>query len=109
MKYLVKKDTKLRKKQHLFESKNICLKFFFIFILNLKQKGNIKYFFLKFFSSLQSGVDRQVRLGKSRLVRRCVLTGRGRGSIRAVGSMSRTVLKDFFSMGLAPGCKKAVW
>jgi hypothetical protein len=35
MKYLVKKDTKLRKKQHLFESKSLCLKFFF---LNLDMK-----------------------------------------------------------------------
>lgn len=109
MKYLVKKDTKLRKKQHLFESKNTCLKFFFIFVLNLKQKANTKYFFLRFFSSLQSRVNEQARQSKSRLVRRCVLTGRGRGSIRSVGNVSRTVLKDFFSMGLAPGYKKAVW
>ena len=109
MKYLVKKDTKLRKKQYLFESKNTCLKFFFIYILNLSKKENTKYTFLRFFSSLQSSVHGQSRQSKSRLVRRCVLTGRGRGSIRSIGNMSRTVLKDFFSMGLAPGYKKAVW
>jgi len=109
MKYLIKKDTKLRKKQHLLETKNTCLKFFFIFVLNLKQKASTKYLFLRFFSSLQSSVNGQARQSKSRLVRRCVITGRGRGSIRSVGNMSRIVLKDFFSMGLAPGYKKAVW
>ena len=109
MKYLVKKDTKVRKKQNVFESKKTCLKFFFIFVLNLKQKDKIKHLFLMFFSSLQLRSHNQSRQSKSRIVRRCVLTGRGRSSIRSVGNVSRTVLKDFFSMGLIPGYKKAVW
>jgi len=109
MKHLVKKDIKFRKKQYLFEYKNICLKFFFIFILNLKQKNTIKYLCLKFFSSLKISINRQLRQSKSRIVRRCILTGRGRSSTRSVGGVSRIVLKDFFSMGLIPGYKKAVW
>ena len=109
MKYLVKKDTKLRKTHHLFEYKNVCLKFFFTFILNLKHKSKNQYFYFKFFSSLDLSNILQSKHSKSRIVRRCVLTGRGRSSIRSVGNISRTVLKDFFSMGLIPGYKKAVW
>lgn len=109
MKYLVKKDTKLRKTHSLFEYKNVCLKFIFIFILNLKQKSKNKYLCLKFFSSVDLSNNRESKHSKSRIVRRCILTGRGRSSIRSVGNISRTVLKDFFSMGLIPGYKKAVW
>jgi ribosomal protein S14 len=109
MKYLVKKDTKLRKTHNLFEYKNICLKFFFNFVLNLKHKSKNKYFCLKFFSSADLSNNLQSKHSKSRIVRRCVLTGRGRSSIRSVGNISRTALKDFFSMGLIPGYKKAVW
>ena len=109
MKYLVKKDTKLRKKQTLFEYKNFCLKFFLTFVLNLKQKVLDQYLCSNFFSSRHLSLAVQSREGKSHIVRRCILTGRGRGVTRSVGNLSRTVLKDLFLMGLIPGYKKAVW
>ena len=109
MKYLVKKDIRFRKKQNLSESKNFCLKFFLIFVLNLKQKSKRHYFCLKFFSLQPFSLAMHSHEGKSRIVRRCILTGRGRSITRAVGNLSRTVLKDYFSMGFIPGYKKALW
>ena len=88
MKYLVKKDIRFRKKQNLSESKSFCLKFFSLQPFSLAMHSHE---------------------GKSRIVRRCILTGRGRSITRIVGNLSRTVLKDYFSMGFIPGYKKAVW
>ena len=46
---LVKKDIKIRNKQKLLELKNLCLKFFIIYTLNLKKRKNNQNFFLSFF------------------------------------------------------------
>ncbi len=109
MKYLVKKDTKIRNKQKLLELKNLCLKFFIIYTLNLKKRKNNQNFFLKFFSLQKFNHKNFCKYNKSRIVRRCIFTGRGRGSIRSIGNISRSPLKDLLSMGLIPGYKKAVW
>lgn len=109
MKYLIKKDTKLRKKHNILELKNLCLKFFIIYTLNFNKIKNNQYIFFKFFSSKNFNSFINLRYNKSKIVRRCILTGRSRGSIRSVGNISRSCLKDLFSMGLVPGYKKAVW
>ena len=88
MKYLVKKDIRFRKKQNLSESKNFCLKFFSLQPFSLAMHSHES---------------------KSRIVRRCVLTGRGQSITHAVGNLSRTALKDYFSMRFIPGYKNTVW
>ncbi len=85
MKYLVKKDIKIRNKQKLLELKNFCLKFF------SSQKFNHKTL---------------CKYSKSKVMRRRIFTGRGRGSTRFIGNISRSPLKDLLSMRLIPGYKK---
>jgi ribosomal protein S14 len=109
MKYLVKKDIKIRNKQKILELKNFCLKFFIIYTLNLSKIKNNLFFYFKFFSLQKFNSKDISKYNKSKIVRRCILTGRNRGSIRSVGNVSRSPLKDLFSMGLIPGYKKAIW
>ena len=45
---------------------------------------------------------------KTKIVRRCVETNRNRSVFRKFG-LSRLTLKNYFSFGLLPGYKKAVW
>jgi len=45
---------------------------------------------------------------KTKIIRRCVETNRNRSVFRKFG-LSRLTLKNYFSFGLLPGYKKAVW
>jgi small subunit ribosomal protein S14 len=45
---------------------------------------------------------------KTKIVRRCNETNRNRSVFRKFG-LSRLTLKNYFSFGLLPGYKKAVW
>jgi ribosomal protein S14 len=45
---------------------------------------------------------------KVRIVRRCVLSNRGRGVLRPFG-ISRIYLREMMRFGLIPGYSKAVW
>jgi ribosomal protein S14 len=104
MKCLVKKDIKIRNKQKILELKNFCLKFFITYTLNLNKIKNSQVFSLQKFNFKDIS-----RYNKSKTVRRFILTGRNRGSIRSIGNVSRSPLKDLLSMGLIPGYKKAIW
>lgn len=44
---------------------------------------------------------------KTKLVRRCVISNRGRGNFRPYG-LSRFYLREFMQFGILPGFKKSV-
>jgi len=109
MKYLIKKDLIFRIKHKTFELKALCLKFFLVYVFNVKHLKYKQYSFIKLFALQKLTNKFKNRVSKTILVRRCILTGRGRSSIRAVGNISRSSLKDLLLIGLIPGYKKAVW
>lgn len=45
---------------------------------------------------------------KTKIVHRCIMTGRARGAIRPFG-INRVMLKDMLEEGLVPGWRKAQW
>jgi len=109
MKYLIKKDFSHRCKQNQVELKKLCLKFFALYILNVKKSTKTLSSFFKFF--ILQKVDTRVysKFSKVSIVRRCVLTGRNRSITRSLGNVSRSSLKDLISMGCISGYRKAVW
>ena len=54
-------------------------------------------------------VDTDPIYSKTKIVRRCIFTGRSRGSVRKLGGVSRVLLRDMLQLGIIPGYKKAVW
>lgn len=48
------------------------------------------------------------KLSKTKIVRRCVLTNRGRSSLRPY-NISRVILRELLQFGVIPGYSKAVW
>lgn len=60
-----------------------------------------KNMFFKFYNKKKSRV-------KNRIVRRCVLTNRGRGSLQDF-KISRSLLRELMGFGIIPGYKKSVW
>lgn len=47
-------------------------------------------------------------LSKVKIVRRCILTNRGRQIVRPY-NISHSIFRNLNQLGLIPGCKKAVW
>jgi len=83
------------------EKKTVILKFLYTnFLNNKKNKKELK---LEPFLKLK-----QKNYSKTKLVRRCVLNNRGRGSIRPF-NISRVKLRELFQFGIIPGYKKSVW
>jgi ribosomal protein S14 len=54
-------------------------------------------------------ISKNKMFSKTKMIRYCILTGRSRGSIRKLGSISRVLLRDMLQLGVIPGYKKAVW
>ena len=111
------KDIKLRKLFYKEEAKNKIKKFLFTNYLNkkiqkynsIKNKKNNKlkisiqktrYFFLKNAPNRSNS--------KVRIVRRCAINNRSRGSIRLFG-ISRMLLRDLIKTGFIPGYTKSIW
>jgi ribosomal protein S14 len=97
------KDLKHRKQFYKIEKKRIVDTFVFRNLvanplLSIELKKNI---FFKFYNTKKLRV-------KNRLVRRCVLTNRGRGSLQDF-KISRSLLRELMSFGIIPGYKKSVW
>ncbi len=98
------------KKQEIFRLK---LKFLFVNKLNFnntirslssKKKVNIRLLYLK---NLLLKISKN-KFSKTKLVRRCILTNRSRGSLQTFG-VSRSFLRELLQFGIIPGYKKAVW
>lgn len=51
---------------------------------------------------------KQRNFSKTKIVRRCILTNRSRGSIRPY-NISRIRLRELLQFGIIPGYKKSVW
>lgn len=99
------KDLKYRKFFLKIEKKRLINKFLFIYLVNKKKvkKKQILYFFLK-----TNKYSKLLYKTKTKLVRRRLLTNRGRGNFRPY-NLSRFMLRDFMQFGVLPGYKKAVW
>lgn len=97
------KDIKHRKQYHKVEKAQIIDNFVFkTLIANPKISKNLKtHIFFKFYSKKKFRV-------KNRIVRRCVLTNRGRGSLQAF-KISRILLRELMGFGIIPGYTKSVW
>jgi ribosomal protein S14 len=103
MKYLVVKDNKIRLKYFNNEINFKIQKFIHINLLNNKNvSSHKKKIITKYF------VKKNLNTYKSRLLRRCVLTNRGRVSSR-IFSISRVKLKDLLKTGQIPGFYKNIW
>jgi ribosomal protein S14 len=97
------KDLKFRKQFYKFEKVYLVNNFVFRnLIASPKISKNLKKnIFFKFYNIKKRRV-------KNRLVRRCVLTNRGRGNLQAF-KISRTLLRELMGFGIIPGYKKSVW
>lgn len=104
MKYLVKKDKKLRFSVQNKEYLRVVLKFLFVHLLNNPQiEGAKKKIIIKYL-----GNRLRIKDSKTKIVRRCVLTGRARVSCRLF-KISRIKLREMLKEGVIPGMVKAIW
>lgn len=92
------KDLKLRKKFQQNEVVNTSVKFLFTNYFNKNKDINKCQDFLNL---------KQKNYSKTKIVRRCILTNRSRGSIRPF-NVSRVKLRELFQFGIIPGYKKSV-
>lgn len=92
------KDAKLRKQFRQKEVLTTSLKFIYTNYFN-KNKNSSK---IEQFINLK-----QKNYSKTRVVRRCILTNRARGSIRPF-NVSRIKLRELLLFGIVPGYKKSV-
>lgn len=97
------KDLKYRKQFYKIEKLQLVDNFIFKnLVSNPKLSTNLKKtIFFKFYNTKKFRV-------KNRIVRRCVLTNRGRGSLQAF-KISRVLLRELMGFGIIPGYKKSVW
>ncbi len=104
MKYLQQKDLKNKIKFFNKETDKKINKFLFINLLNTdklenKRKNIIRKFFLS---------KKQLNSNKTKLLRRCLITNRGRVSNRIFG-ISRVKLRELLTNNQIPGFNKNIW
>jgi ribosomal protein S14 len=92
------KDIKIRKEYAKNEANNVALKFIQVNYFNKNINSNK----IGEFTNIK-----QKNYTKTKIVRRCILTNRGRGSIRSF-NVSRNKLRELFQYGIVPGYKKSV-
>lgn len=100
------KDLKYRKLFRQAENSKLITKFL---LINLLNKSFNRRLFRQ--SILLKALLRPSALkykAKTRLVRRCLITNRSRGTLQAFG-LSRSILRECLSFGIVPGHGKAVW
>lgn len=95
------KDQKNRKKLVKKEIVNTSLKFVYLNYLN--KTKNVDGLKLKFFKNFK-----QKNGHKTKLMRRCIISNRSRGSLKGF-NLSRIKLRELFQFGVIPGYKKSVW
>ena len=95
-KHKLKKDLKTRQFFKKSEMKNIILKYYINTDIYIEYK---KYFFFKFLKNFH------LNSSSSRIVNRCVITGRAGGIVRKV-RFSRMTFREFADMGKICGIKK---
>lgn len=92
------KDLKIRNQFKKHEVLNTSVKFLFVNYFNKNKKAPRCQNFTNI---------KQKNYSKTKIVRRCILTNRARGSIRPF-NVSRTKLRELFQFGIIPGYKKSV-
>lgn len=96
-----------KKKDFSFRKKKLQLEKLKIILLFLKKKNSfkfqskIKFLILKKFQKIAF-------VSKTKIVRRCILTNRGRSTTRPF-NISRMVLRELLQFSILPGYQKAVW
>jgi ribosomal protein S14 len=104
MKYLQRKDLKNKIKFFNKETDKKINKFLFINLLNTDKLDNKKKNIVtKFFLS-----KKQLSSNKTKLLRRCLMTNRGRVSNRLFG-ISRIKLRELLMNNQIPGFSKNIW
>jgi ribosomal protein S14 len=98
-----KKDKILRQKFCNRELLKIRLKFLFTYFLNKKSNLKRSCHMGDFFYGLSSKKNT-----KTKIVRRCVLNNRGRGSTRSFG-IYRILFRELLKFEIIPRYSKAVW
>jgi ribosomal protein S14 len=108
MYFIKKKDLYFREKYNQTELDKIKLKFLITHLLQNKDvKKKVSRKILSIF--INRNINKlHKKYSKTKIVRRCPMTGRGRGSLRHFG-LSRIMLRDFLRFGVLPGYKKAIW
>jgi ribosomal protein S14 len=101
MKFSLFRNKTGRKSFHLSEIPHKVNKFLFTFFLRNNSFQDKSY--LRFIMTSMSRNS-----FKSRVIKRCVLTGRNK-SVDTRWGLSRIVFRDMIKSGLIPGYKKAVW
>jgi len=92
------KDIKIRKQFAKNEVNTIALKFLQTYYFNKNTSANKLGEILK---------TKQKNYSKTKIVRRCIITNRGRGSIRPF-NVARSKLRELFQYGIIPGYKKSI-
>jgi ribosomal protein S14 len=101
------KDLKNRNLYIKNEKKSVINRFLFINLLNQKTNKQTNLFIL--FILLQQNKNSKLCYKvRTKIVRRCAISNRGRANFRPYG-ISRFFLRDFMQFGVLPGFKKAVW
>jgi ribosomal protein S14 len=96
-----------KKKDFFFRKKNLKLeklKMILSFLIknnSFKLQHKIKFLIIK-------KLQRINLVSKTKIVRRCILTNRGRSSTRPF-NISRMVLRELLQFSILPGYQKAVW
>ncbi len=93
------KDIKFREQFKKYETLNTSLKFISTYYFNKNNTSN---------KSTEFSNLKHKNFSKTKIVRRCILTNRSRGSIRPF-NVSRSKLRELFQFGIVPGYKKSVW
>jgi len=96
------KDLKYRNIYLKNEKKIIINRFLFIYFLNVFKNSNYYYYY--FLLQNKSNLSHKI---KTKLVRRCSISNRARGTFRLY-NLSRFFLRNFMQFGILPGFKKAV-
>lgn len=92
------KDLKIREGYKRIEILNLTIKFLATNFLN-KNKNML--------CSDSYSTIKQKNFSKTKIVRRCIVSNRSRGSIRPY-NVSRIKLRELFQFGIIPGYKKSV-
>jgi len=81
--------------------------------IELKSDADRFFFFKKVYKKLRRLfkffiLNSNTKSSKTKIVRRCIYTNRGRGSLQKF-LISRSLLRDLILNGNIPGYKKAIW
>jgi len=96
-----------KQKDFFFRKKNLKLEKLKVILLFLKKKNSFKFQYKIRFLIIKR-LQKIINTSKTKVVRRCILTNRGRSSFRPF-NISRMALRELLQFSILPGYQKAVW